>query len=398
MNRLYRLVLQELAGPWCFGVAIFTILIVTMLYMLRFTEMMVRGVDPATVLYLAILSVPAVLVKTFAMAALLAGLLAFGRLSGDSEIVALRAAGASIGRAMMPVAWFGIVIAAVAFGVDECVVPIATQRAESLQTELAKKLRAQDLNPTGYPIRDKDGKLIAQLNAREFDLQQQVLRGVTVIFYKRLTDASSADKADDHKSDTKPGRQPDDPGFINVCYLEAPELKFQTEMTDTDWRITKGARLVAADGSSTTIVGTAWPANLPKLTAKPEDILSAMTRNLDNFSMKQFREAIEKAKKEKLEHKTIANLEYGYYNKIALPLAVFVFGLLGAALGIRNHRTGVAGGYMIAIVIIFCYLQLANLMAVFANRGSLAPYVASFTPLVVGCVAAVVTIHQRNQA
>ena len=59
------------------------------------------------------------------MAMLLAGLLAYGRLSGDSEIVALRAAGASIARIVAPAGLMAILVAVVAFAVDETMVPWA---------------------------------------------------------------------------------------------------------------------------------------------------------------------------------------------------------------------------------------------------------------------------------
>ena len=370
MKKLYRMILTEMLGPWVFGVAIFTTLIVTITYLFQLTEMVVRGVSLGTVLYLALLFMPAILVKTFAMAVLLAALLAFSRLSGDSEIVALRAAGISIGRVMIPVAWFGLVVAAIAFYVDEQVVPAATQRAESLKAEIAKQLRADDLNPTGYPIRDKNQKLIAQICARDFSMASNTLRGVTMIVYDAKTGAPT-------------------------YYMYAAEMTYKD---DKHWKIVGGGYVVSTDLMLRTDFHDAWPEEIKPFEATPQEIVAAMVSNLDSFSMKQFRQQIEEAKKGKIDPKQIANLEYGYYNKIALPLAVFIFGLVGAPLGIRQHRSGVAAGYMISIVIIFGYFLLTNLMAVFAKRGPVPPYVASFLPVVIGLIAAIVTIHHRNQA
>lgn len=370
MKRLYRMILAEMIGPWCFGVAIFTTLIVTLTYLFQLTEMVVRGVHIEIVLYLAVLYMPAILVKTFAMAVLLATLLAFGRLSGDSEIVALRAAGISIGRIMVPVAGFGFVIAAIAFYVNEEVAPAASQRADSLRSVIAKQLRQEDLNPTGYPIRDKNEKLIAQLCARDFSPATNTLRGVTLIVY-----------------DLKTG--------LPKYFVSAAEMTYKD---DKDWKIDGGGSVLSADGASYTQFDKVWPPDVQKVTATPQDIIASMTKNMDSFSMRQFGERIRAAKEHKIDPKQIADLEYGYYNKIALPLAVFIFGLVGAPLGIRNHRAGVAAGYLIAIVIIFGYFFLTNLMMVFASRGPVPPYVASFLPVALGLVAAIVTIHHRNQS
>jgi lipopolysaccharide export system permease protein len=112
--------------------------------------------------------------------------------------------------------------------------------------------------------------------------------------------------------------------------------------------------------------------------------------------MRQFREQIEAATKDQISPKQIANLEYGYFNKMAVPLAAFVFGLLGAPLGIRNHRSGVAAGYMISIVIIFGYFFVANIMGVMATGEVIPAWLAAFTPVIIGCLLAVVTIHRRN--
>ncbi|MEQ1936541.1 MAG: LptF/LptG family permease [Fimbriimonadaceae bacterium] len=141
MKRIDRLIIGELAGPWMFGTAIFTTLIMAGTYLFKITDYLANGVSFAVVLKLTLLLLPGVIVKTFSMAVLLATLLAFGRLSSDSEIVALRAAGASLGRIMMPVAVFGVVVAAIAFGVNEFVArPL---REPGLFRGLTSNLRAE---------------------------------------------------------------------------------------------------------------------------------------------------------------------------------------------------------------------------------------------------------------
>src|SRR4051812_1625776 len=119
LRRLDRLILKELIGPWLFGVAMFTVLIMAASYLFKASDFLVQGVGGFTVFQFILLNLPGIMVKTFAMAVLLASLLAFGRLSSDSEIVAVRAAGVSVFRIMQPVALFSVVIAVIAFVVDE---------------------------------------------------------------------------------------------------------------------------------------------------------------------------------------------------------------------------------------------------------------------------------------
>ena len=72
MKRLDKLILAELLGPWTFGVAMFTVLIVASTYLFQITNYLVQGVPFGIVLEISLLVVPGILVKTFAMATLLA--------------------------------------------------------------------------------------------------------------------------------------------------------------------------------------------------------------------------------------------------------------------------------------------------------------------------------------
>ena len=139
MKQIDRLILKELAGPWVFGVGLFSALLMAGMYLNRIADYVVQGVPTGMIVELTALLFPAILVKTFSMAVLLGALLAFGRLSSDSEIVALRAGGASIVRIVQPVMLFSLVIAIVTFGFNEVLVPGAASRAKLLITELATK-------------------------------------------------------------------------------------------------------------------------------------------------------------------------------------------------------------------------------------------------------------------
>ncbi len=113
MKRLDALITKELMGPWVFGVAIFTVLILAGTYLFRITDYFVKGVGFFTVAELTTLLLPGIMAKTFPMAVLLATLLSFGRLSSDSEIVAIKACGTSLMRVMYPVGMFGLIVAVI---------------------------------------------------------------------------------------------------------------------------------------------------------------------------------------------------------------------------------------------------------------------------------------------
>lgn len=364
MKRIDKLIVLEMTGPWVFGVAIFTVLIMAGTYLYKITDFIVAGVPLALILKFTLYLLPGIMVKTFSMAVLLSTLLAFGRLSGDSEIVAMKAAGASVPRMMIPVAAFSLIVALLAFGTNELIVSRASYAGETLKLQLEKSTQRQ---PIFYQIFNAD-KLQAMIMARNFNLATKQLEDATVKVYD---------------NDQKP-----------VFILEVPSMTYNP--TTKEWRLGAGTRELSLDGQTFAYIGPTYPKDLPK-PPSDQDLLAAQVKDLDVLSMAQMKLVIaSKSADPGFPKDQLANLQYGYYNKIALPLATLIFGLLGAPLGIRSHRTGTATGFWLSVIIIFAYMMLANLMNIINTSGQIPPYVASFTPLGVGLVLAIVLIWRKN--
>lgn len=369
MNRLDRLIYRELFGPWVFGVAIFTALIFASVLLVRITDWVVKGAGADLVMQMVLLLMPGIVVKTFSMALLLACLLAFGRLSNDSEIVAIRAAGASLFRVMRPVFLFGIAVAALSFAVNELVVPGASYQATELQESIRQNLgNSQQARPIFHTIYEDD-RMVANVGAKNIDLASQTLQQAFVVVYG------------------KDGKE--------THVLFANELSYRGE---NDWRIHGSGRILPLDGRDMVVLnGDVWPAGVPQLKVSVRNLLAGIASDLDAFSIDQIAEEIRIMRRDPAPDKRqLANLEFGFYNKIALPLSVVVFALLGAPLGIRSHRAGVASGFALSIALSFAYLIIVNFMAVYSKAGHIPPWAASFTPVVIGLVAAAITIYRKN--
>jgi lipopolysaccharide export system permease protein len=373
VKRVDSLIYRELVGPWVFGVAIFSALIFATVLLVRVTDWVVRGVSPNTITEVIFLLLPGIVVKTFAMSSLLSALLAFGRLSNDSEVVALRAAGASLLRIMRPVIFFSLGVAALAFGLNETVVPGAAERATALTTEIKKQMDAtKGARPASYTKMGKNG-VEAQIAAQDFSLVEQTLTGVVLVSYN------------------SEGKLKGKPAWI----LVADQFRY---FGPKDWRLIGPADLFSANGETIVhIKDGAWPTQVPPPEFTPENLLAGFADDLDVFSMRQIKGEIERLKRDPSANvRQIANLEFGFYNKVALPLGSLIFALLGAPLGIRNARAGVGTGFALSVVLSFAYLMIANFMAVYAKGGAIPPWVASFTPLLIGAAAAALTIYKRN--
>ena len=369
MKQIDRLVIKELIGPWVFGVAMFSTLLMAATYLNRIADYIVHGLPVGLVIKITLLLLPAMLVNSFAMSVLLASLLAFGRLSSDSEITALRAAGASLIRIVQPVMAFSFVVALATFLFNDQVVPPAAKMSQQLVNDIANKTQGVQGQPISFPLTDDKGKLSGQVMAQAFDIPQSTLTGVTVVAYDKQLN----------------------PTFFMFC----PKLEYRK--ADSYWHVRGGGTLHSFDGGAVTHFAEAWPNVIPKTELSPSDLLTINENDMTRYSMSEILHQIEVGRKRHtLTIEKVHNLEYGYWNKIAVALAAFIFGSLGAVLGIRNQRTSAASGFAMAIGIIFAYFSLINFLNVWALSGVLPAWAASFAPIFIGVFATGVIMWRRN--
>src|SRR5437773_1153142 len=109
MKLLTRYVLKELVGPTLLGFTFYTFIIL-MRQLFDMAGLIIRRSLPAsTVAHMLYLSLPNIVVLTVPMSLLFGTLIAFGRLSSDSEIIAMRASGIAARTVFRPVFLFSFV-------------------------------------------------------------------------------------------------------------------------------------------------------------------------------------------------------------------------------------------------------------------------------------------------
>lgn len=367
MKLIDRLILKEIIGPWIFGVSMFTSLLMAGLFLGRLTGWMVEGVPPLQVAQIFVLYLPAVVAKTFPMGVLLAALLSFGRLSADTEITALRAAGASITRIVLPVTAFSAAVAILGFLFNDLVVPGATRQSLVIANEITRRKDIKVSDPLFKTV-IRDQKLRLGILAKRVNPLDRALEGVTLVSYN--------DKGEEE------------------AIVIAKRMSY---IDDKNWRIDGGGTILMPTGETIVHFETAWPNNVPQIGSTFTDLIKERDDDFDAQSMAELRTTIDKFRADGSRTPAgIANYEYGYWNKISIPCAAIVFGTLGAVLGIRNQRTGTATGFAFTVAIIFGYQLLTNFMAVWAQGGAVPAWVASFGPLFMGGVAAAIILYRRN--
>ncbi len=354
---LDRLVLMELNGPFWFGAMMFTTLFFASTNLFSLAEYMVKGASPWTILQMIGLSIPSMIVKTFPMAMLLASLLAFGRLSGESELVATYSAGISLYRSIRPVVFAGLAVSLVTMAINETVVPPAAREMWRLKTAVVKQVGVR-VDPVQQKVVE-DKKLVTSIIAQGgVDLNAGMLYDVTATQF-----------------DMKDGVM--QPAFM-VFARRARWLGGQEWDLEDGWWLTSDGRARGEfKRTSTRLLRGGINKSLQQIEA---DLFP-------DPDTRSFRETLARIQRYRATNDPTSQLEVELWTKIALPIASLIFGVVGAPLAVRRQRGTPAAGFALSIVVIFLYWSLSQYLFILGKNGTMNPMLAAFLPDILGITA-----------
>jgi lipopolysaccharide export system permease protein len=354
MKLLDRYILRELALPFVFGVIAFGVVFIAGTLLFKFARLVSeQGVPMRAAVLLFIYWLPGYVVYTFPMAALLATLLAFGRLSGEGETTAMRAGGVSLLRIMVPVIAAGLVVSGCTIAFNETVVPASSRAAQDLLLREAQR----GIGTQKYVmVRSVERGAISHLiYAREFNPARGELAGVTYIEYNRgepvvLIHSERATYRADGKWEFIRGFTQ----YINPYNRRG---------------LKRGQTIFSSFRTFTFNIGHD-PAGIALRRREPEEMT---WRELGRYLAQLNREGI-----------PAPELRVQWQHKLSVPFASLIFVVIGAPLGLRSPRAGSALGLGLSVLIIFCYYVLWNYLAIIAGRGAFNPLLAAWLPNIVG--------------
>jgi lipopolysaccharide export system permease protein len=180
---LSRYVLREHLGSFVLSLAVLTFLFL-MQHVIQVLDMVIgKGLQVDIVLELFFLNIAWMVALTVPMAVLVAVLMAFGRLSHDGEMTALRASGISPARLVLPVLLAGTVVAAGLVYFNDRVLPEFNYRLKNLMADISALRPTLNLRP-GVFVESMEGYTI---HLQEVDPTSNFVRGVTIIQYLDFT-------------------------------------------------------------------------------------------------------------------------------------------------------------------------------------------------------------------
>lgn len=364
-----RYIIGELLMPFLFGVGAFSSIGVAVGVLFDLMRRMTEAGLPFTVaLQVFLLKLPYFVSLAFPMSILLASLMTYGRLSSESELIALRSAGVSIYRIVVPAIILSLVVTAITFAFNEAIVPAANYRAEvTLRSGLGKKstpYKERNIVFQEYSRESGKNRLSRIFYAREFDGKQ--MQGLTILDFSR-------------------------DGLSQIVSAREAEWNFDQKV----WDFTGGTiYLVAPDGSYRNIVR--FDRQKLQLPRTPLDI--ARTDRDDNemniIELSQQIPLIEQTG----DIKKVRNLRLRRAQKIAFPFACLLFGTVGATLGIRPQRSGKrATGFGLSLIIIMTYYLFISVCETLYHFEFLSAMMAAWLPNLTGMATAFFLLHRLNR-
>jgi lipopolysaccharide export system permease protein len=359
-----RYIAAELVMPFVFGVGAFSGLAIAVGALFELVQRVTASeLSFSVALQVFLLKMPSFIVLSLPMSILLATLMAYSRLSGDSEMIALRGCGVSIYRLVLPAVVLSLIVTGVTFVFNEAVVPTTNYQASAI---LDRALN-QDLPPSqaenvfyrGY----SDEKLSRIFYARRFD-----------------------------------GRQMQDLTVLNFAQEELNQIvvakSAQWNSTQNVWEFFNGTIYNVAPMNSYRSVSKFEHQQL-ELPRAPLD-LATQDRKSDEMNIAQAQQYLQLLK-QSADEKRIRRLRVRIQQKYALPCVCVVFGLVGATLGMRPQRTSTSTGLGISVLIIFGYYLLSFMSGALGEVNVFSPFMAAWLPTILGLMVGGLLLNRASR-
>ena len=304
--------------------------------LVRLMELLVRRAGSSgQMLTLLLCTVPGVLTFTLPMAVLIGVLLGLGRMSADSELIALSALGIGRRRILLPVGVLAVAGLLLSLLMTLWAGPLALRTFRSIETSLIASQASFQVQPRVFD--ERFPRLVFYVN--DVSPSGAQWRGVFLAEANgesgsRLTLAEEA---------------------IVIAELKHGKLELHLRGGTTH----EFSRKEPARYSYTAFGDSDWPLELTGMAP-------AIPRPLSNA---------ERSSRELLAVRGPAWREarVEFHLRLAFPAACLVFALIAVPLGARPRRGGRAAGFLLAVVLIAAYYLLLILGAGIARRGLVPP-------------------------
>jgi len=367
-RRLDRYLIREILGPLALGFSVYTF-IMLIRFLFQSAEMIIRrGLGVDVVGELLLYSLPNIVVLTIPMAMLFAILIAVGRLSSDSELVALRASGVSLVSLYRPILTLSLVLTLINVALMVWALPWGNHSLQVLRFEVISETMARQVEPRVFYSEFK-GKLLYVFGQEE----------------------GSEDWDGVFLAEALPGTRNE------VTIAERGHLRIadggEQVILDLENAVTHEVDFSSPDSFESIYLGEKSVLLDDEFASTQRSRIST-SKSLREMSFADLRaQAYDRDASQEL--RNLAWVEM--HKKFSIPAACLVFGLFALPLGFNNRRGGKASGFALSILVILVYYVMISNGEEAARFGRLTPWLAMWLPNIIMAVAGLLLLARRNR-
>lgn len=273
------------------------------------------------------------------------------KLAGNSEIIAMLAAGVSIKRLMRPYMLSCVVIAGLTFYLNSFVIPHGTvirQNFETLYRNSKKNTSAEDIllfvakNTTAY--------------IQNYDDQYKRGYGFSLVKIKNKKIVSHLTA-------------------MEIQYDTIADSKYHWKLSNWKIRTLKGLKEHIQSGATKDTV----------LLMEPTDLVYSKGQQ-ETFTSPELRDYI--SKQTSRGSGNVVQYEVEFHKRIAMSFSSFILTIIGLALSSRKRKGGMGLSLGIGLALSFSYIMLQTVSATFAIQDNTPPMLAAWIPNIIFAIIA----------
>lgn len=362
MKILSKYLIREMLGPTLLGLSFYTFILITRETMML-AELIIReGAGAGTIGTLLLFTVPHVVVLTVPMAVLFGILIAVGRLSSDSEIIAMRSSGLSLPFVYRPVLYFSIGVFLINLILINVLVPYSNSRLQDIRTELATRAVKSQIQPRVF--------------YDEFD--------DLVLYVDDIDPATGRWEGIFIADSTQPGRN-------NVIVASSGNLTVDEETSQTWIDLVNARNHIGRPGNAETYDLVTH--GVQRLSPRIETVEAETSRSYKSMSLGELWSALGRVDNP-LDRRTV---RVEIHKKLSIPFACIAFGLVALPLGLTNRRGGRSSGFSLSIAIILFYYILLTWGSDLAEEGRIPAGLGIWLPNIALLILGGMLLNRANR-
>ena len=355
--------ITQIIPPLIFSISAFTVVSLSVGVMFDLIRKIVEfGLPLLLASKILFLKLPGFLVLSFPMSVLLSTLLTYGKLSSNSELLALKSIGIKTSRFIIPALVVSIFMTGLTFFFNNSLVPYSNKLAEiSMREGLGKSTiieRGHDVFFPGYgSLIDPETNKLSEKNTYLTQIffsrivENKIMKNVTLLDFSRIG---------------------------NKQVLSAESASFDKE--NSRWIFKNGKIIYFSSNAQTSIINFDTyfyplgdgPLKVSEIQKDANDMTVAEAISAKNIYENSGN--IKDARKMKVR----------IQEKFTLPFACFVFGLIGSSLGSKsNLRSSRSQGFGLSVILILIYYVMSFVFSSLGVKGLLTPIFAAWLPVLI---------------